>query len=289
MVKETDTIFFTKKRIRIKMKRIYITTLFVGSIILTGCGEDGGGSSVKPSIVDSRENSSAETTIKKYKIVAIPASHFSSSKCRGAEGDMIIDDSSISGTVKSGWGQIFEISGTYISSTGSVDGGFADSGSSVAQYSGKIQSNSGNGIWSDNLGCNGTWTTTGLASNTNSSSSPTTTNSSTSSSKNMVNAHDIGGYKISYPEDGLTTVITFGCDGSFNMSTSNHGMNIPIDSGDSIQIRDTTSEKGGVIGLGIVQITLDANNNVLVGESKAVDVLDYDYTIKTITKITECN
>ena len=270
------------------MKNIYLTALLFGTVSLSsGCG--GGGSST-PSTQPNTTNN-IEATIKKYKIVATPTS---GGNCRGAEGTMVIENSSVSGTIKTGWGDNLIIGGTYSSQNGDISGGFAKSGKRLATYSGKMQNNSGSGKWSDSLGCSGTWTATDSSSNTetttppNSNSTPSST-STPNTSTSKVNAHDIKGYKISYPEDGLTTVVTFGCDGSFDMSTSNHGTRIPIDSGDSIQIRDTTSEKKGVIGLGIVQITLDTNNNVVVGESKAVDVLDYAYTITSILKYDDCN
>jgi len=268
------------------MKNIYLTTILLGAISLSGCG--GGSNGGDKSKRDN--NSIQQSAIQKYKIVATPTS---GGNCRGANGTMIIEGSAVSGTIKTGWGDNLIIGGTYSSSDGDVSGGFAKSNQRLATYSGNIKNNSGSGDWSDSLGCSGTWKVTGLSSNiknTSSSSTSTPTPSSThSSSKDMVNAHDIKGYQISYPADGLTTVIRFGCDGSFDMSTSNHGRDIPIDSGDSIQIKDSTSGKNGVIGLGIVKITLDSNNNVVVGESKAIDVLDDSYTIRNLSKDKECN
>ncbi len=267
------------------MKNIYLTALLFGTINLSGCGGGGSKGSSNPSTQPNSTNN-LEAAIKKYKIVATPTSN---GNCRGANGTMIIENSSVSGTIKTGWGDNLIIGGTYSSKNGDISGGFAKSGKRLATYSGKMQNNSGSGKWSDSLGCSGTWTATGSSSNTETTTPPSST-STPSTSTNKVNAHDIKGYKISYPEDGLTTVVTFGCDGSFDMSTSNHGTRIPIDSGDSIQIRDTTSKKKGVIGLGgIVQITLDTNNNVVVGESKAVDVLDDAYTITSILKYEKCN
>jgi len=267
------------------MKNIYLTTILLGAISLSGCGGGGNGGD------NSTPNSIQQSAIQKYKIVATPTS---GGNCRGANGTMIIEGSAVSGTIKTGWGDNLIIGGTYSSANGDVSGGFAKSNQRLATYSGNIKNNSGSGKWSDSLGCSGTWTVTGLSSNsTNTSSSSTSTSTSTStphsSSKDMVNAHDIKGYQISYPADGLTTVVTFGCDGSFDMSTSNHGTHIPIDSGDSIEIHDSSNGKNGFIDLGIVKITLDSNNNVVVGESKAIDVLDDTYTISNLSKDKECN
>ena len=98
------------------MKNIYLTTLLLGAIGLSGCGGGGGNDSTPNS------TNNTESTIKKYKIVAIPTS---SGNCRGADGTMVIEGSSVSGTIKTGWGDNLIIGGTYSSQNGDISGGFA--------------------------------------------------------------------------------------------------------------------------------------------------------------------
>ena len=275
------------------MKNIYLSTLLLGATLLIGCGEGSTGKSTKESTqrasntqVEDTKEPQAQSLIHTYKVVATPTSGGS---CKGAEGEMVIEKSKVSGTIKTGWGDVLTISGTYDQSSGDVDGGFAKNNNRLAEYSGNITDNNGGGTWSDSLGCSGTWETTNHSSKATTSPQPSSnTSTSTNTKATKVNAHEIQGYQITYPEDGLTTVVTFECDGTYTSATSNHGINIPIDSG-KVQIRDTTSDKAGVLSFSYMQVSLDDQNNVVAGESKAVDVLDDIHTITSITKVSECN
>ena len=132
--------------------KLQILTLI--SLLFIGCG---GGSSSNNN--PSTDNSS-DSSIKRYNVSVTPSSS-SPSVCHSANGNMIINGSSVSGTVKRfGSNTIYVISGTYITDTGAIEGGFAISGQSVAEYSGTINGSNGNGSWSDDYGCNGSWTVT---------------------------------------------------------------------------------------------------------------------------------
>ena len=127
--------------------------LTLASLLLIGCGGDSSSNNIPNTNNDS-------SGIKKYNVSVTPSSS-SSAICHSASGNMVINGSSVSGTVKrSGSNTIYAISGTYIAETGAIEGGFAVSGQSVAEYSGSISGSNGSGSWSDDYGCNGSWTVT---------------------------------------------------------------------------------------------------------------------------------
>ncbi|SFV55821.1 hypothetical protein MNB_SV-12-595 [hydrothermal vent metagenome] len=270
------------------MKNRYLTALLFGAISLSGCG--GGGSSGGD--VESRSNLSPqsnttnnEATIRKYKIVATPTS---SGECRGAKGTMIIEGSSVSGTIKTGWGDNLIIGGTYSSQDGDISGGFAKNGSRLATYSGNMKNNRGNGIWSDSLGCSGTWTATGSSSNITTATSSHTTSTpvptTTNSSKNF-DAQNLQGYEINYQATGLISYkIEFKCDGSFTVNASRHGINVVAISGDDITIDSKKMILKSAINDEEWTVTL-IDGNVVVGKSVDGD----GNIIKEVKKISSCN
>ena len=76
--------------------------------------------------------------------------------CGDGEGTVTIADGTISGSVLSGEAQ-FNVTGT-VESNGTVDGGFALSSETVANFEGSFTTDFvGFGSWVDNAGCNGAW------------------------------------------------------------------------------------------------------------------------------------
>jgi len=253
------------------MKNIYLTTILLGAISLVGCGGGSNGG-------DNSTPNSVQSAIQKYKIVATPTS---GGNCRGANGTMIIEGSTVSGTIKTGWGDNLIIGGTYSSTNGDVSGGFAKSNKRLATYSGNIKNNRGSGNWSDSLGCSGTWTATGLSSNTASSSSSTNTNNSKS-----FDAQNLQGYEINYQGEGLISYkIKFECDGSFSVTATRHGVNVITMSGDDIIIdSDKMILQSSVNSSEQFIITL-INGDVVIGKSTDGD----DNIISEVKKVSNCN
>ncbi len=248
------------------MTKKHLTTLLLSAIALTACG-GGGGSSDTP-----KKSDDATSSIKKYKIVATPTS---GGNCRGANGTMVINGSDVSGTIKTGWGDNLVISGTYTSQSGDIDGGFAKNNKRLATYNGNIKNNSGSGNWSDSLGCSGTWTATGASSN----STPPTNNSK------IFDAQNLQGYEINYKSDGLVSnKIEFTCDGSFNITVSRHGVDVPIMSGDQIDISDTLMVLNSAIDDEKRTISLQ-DGNIVIGKSVDED----GNIIKEVKKVSSCN
>lgn len=99
-----------------------------------------------------------EGGIEIYTISATPSAG-APSFCRSAHGDIVINDSAVSGTLKRDSSDIiYVVSGTYIRETNEIEGGFAVSKTTVAEFSGTINGSTGSGRWSDDYGCDGTWT-----------------------------------------------------------------------------------------------------------------------------------
>jgi len=254
------------------MKNIYLTTLLLGAIGLSGCGGGGGNDSTPNS------TNNTESTIKKYNIVATPTS---GRNCRGADGTMIIEGSSVSGTIKTGWGDNLIIGGTYSSQNGDISGGFAKNSTRLATYSGNIQNNKGSGNWSDNLGCSGTWTATGLSSNITSSQRPTTTNNSKS-----FDAQNLQGYEINYQGQELISYkIKFACDGSFKVTATRHGVNVIAMSGDDIIINYTRIILKSEVNVNEQFIISLIDGDVVIGQS----VDDDGNIITEVKKVSSCN
>jgi len=255
------------------MKNIYLTTLLLGAIGLSGCGGGGSNHSTQPN-----STNNTEATIQKYKIVATPTS---GGNCRGANGTMIIEGSSVSGTIKTGWGDNLIIGGTYSSQNGDISGGFAKNSTRLATYSGNIQNNKGSGNWSDNLGCSGTWTATGLSSNTTSSQRPTTTNNSKS-----FDAQNLQGYEINYQGEGLISYkIKFACDGSFKVTATRHGVNVIAMSGDDITIDAKKMILQSAVNVNEQFIISLIDGDVVIGQS----VDDDGNIITEVKKVSSCN
>ena len=76
--------------------------------------------------------------------------------CANSSGVTYIINSEISGSVISGWGDTYIVSGD-VQSNGDVLGGFAFSGQLVASFEGAISGNTGSGTWKDINQCSGTW------------------------------------------------------------------------------------------------------------------------------------
>jgi len=263
------------------MKTIYLTTLLISATTLVGCG---GGSSSSEHNKDTPATNNQLTQIHKYKIIATATS---SGNCKGATGEMIINNNTVSGTIKTGWGDILSISGTYNKANGDVDGGFAKNNNRLAQYSGSIKKNIGTGTWSDSLGCSGTWRGEGYKTNYISSSQPTSNNPSNNNKK--LNAYNIQGYELGFKyERGTSATISFECDGSFSMKFSLSGVTRTSMRGDDITVLNShqlklissqTSEK--------ILISLDSEDNIIEGVSKVSEL--ESYTINRIQKISDCN
>lgn len=118
--------------------------LTLTSLLLIGCG----GSST---------GSSSNSSIKTYNATVTPNSDLAY-RCGSASGDIVINGSNVSGTVKlNNSNLIYVVSGTYIKDTGGVEGGFAVSGRSVAEFSGVVRGSTGGGTYSDDYNCRGTW------------------------------------------------------------------------------------------------------------------------------------
>ena len=248
------------------MKKSYIVTLLT-AITLTACG-GGGGSSSTPT----KSDNGTPPTIHNYKIVATPTS---GGNCRGANGSMVINGSVVSGTIKTGWGDNLVISGTYTTQSGDINGGFAKSGTRLATYSGNIKNNKGGGNWSDSLGCSGTWTATGLASNR-----PSSNNSKT------FDAHNLQGYEINYQSVGLVSnKIEFACEGSFKITATRHGVNVPVMSGDQIDISTNIMVLNSSVNIDEKRTISLINGNIVLGKSVDED----GNIIKEVKKVSSCN
>ena len=254
------------------MKENYLTTLLLCAITLTACGGGGGGSSDTP---QNRDNTTSN--IQKYKIKATPTS---GGNCRGANGTMIINGSTVSGTIKTGWGDNLVISGTYTSQSGDIDGGFAKNNKRLATYNGNMQNNSGSGNWSDSLGCSGRWKATGLASNT------TPTNTTPTNDSKTFDAQNLQGYEINYKAEGLISYkIALACDGSFKITATRHGVDVPIMSGDEIDISDKSMVLNSAVNIDEKRTISLNNGNIVLGES-----VDEDGNIITeVKKVSSCN
>ena len=268
------------------MKKIYRTTLLsLGATALIGCG--GGGSSSDDSPSSSSTDLKTLASIHKYSIVATATSE---GNCKGANGEMIIEGSTISGTIKTGWGDPLIIGGTYDKSSGDVDGGFAKNNNRLAEYSGNIKNNVGTGTWSDSLGCSGTWKGTGYASNyvestpeTPATTTPTTRPSSSSKSFDPAN---LQGYEISYTGTGLVEyTISFACDGSFETKASRHGVTVETTHGDTITINSNKLLlESSVNSVDNVSITL-IGGSIVLGQS----VDDMGNVVTDIREVLSCN
>ena len=76
--------------------------------------------------------------------------------CLDAAGTMHINNAQISGDVLTDWDYELDISG-YVSTSGSVSGGFASGSENVASFDGQMDDKGGHGGWDDTYGCSGTW------------------------------------------------------------------------------------------------------------------------------------
>ena len=248
------------------MTKNYLATLLFSAIALTACG--GAGSSS-----DTPKNSDHTTSsIKKYKIVATPTS---GGNCRGANGTMVINGSDVSGTIKTGWGDNLVISGTYTSQSGDIDGGFVKNNKRLATYNGNIKNNSGSGNWSDSLGCSGTWTATGAYSNT----APT-------NNTKTFDAQNLQGYEINYNAEGLISYkIALACDGSFKITASRHGVDVPIMSGDQIDIDAKLMVFNSSVNVDEKKSISLQDGNIVLGKSVDED----GNIIKEVKKVSSCN
>ncbi len=262
------------------MKDYYRSILFFGTILVVGCG--GGGSSDDESTTVTTDGKILNS-IHKYHIVANPTSGGS---CRGAEGEMIIEEHTISGSIKTGWGDTLMIEGTYDMQSGQVDGGFAKNNSRLASYDGVIANNQGEGAWSDNLGCSGSWKGSGYASNyIDSTASTSSTEDSISSTKGF-DPNSLEGYEIRYEGSGLVSyTIIFGCDGTFETRASRHEVTVETTYGDTIIVDgDTLVLESSVNSMDNMRISL-VGGNIVLGES----VDDMGNVITDMEQIESCN
>jgi hypothetical protein len=258
------------------MRTIYITTLLTGVATLIGCG----GVNSYPTPGSEDDNSTDRrllAPIQKYNLITTASS---GGNCNDSKGEMIINSNIVSGTIETDWGDILIISGTYNPSSGDIDGGFIKNNNKLAQYTGSIKNNKGSGIWSDSLGCSGTWSGEGYETNY-----LLPDNNSTSKS---INAYDIQGYELYFTyERGTSASINFGCDGTFAIKLSISGVTQTTISGDDITIENhqlqllssRTSDK--------VLISLDDNDNIVEGSSKVREL--GSYTINQIKQVSRCN
>ena len=261
------------------MKTIYYTTALLASIsIFIGCG--GVNTHTTPpsrNIENNATDGRQLASIQKYKLINRATSEGS---CSDSNGEMIINNNKVSGTIKTDWGDILIISGTYNQSNGNIDGGFIKNNYRLAQYTGSFKNNKGNGIWTDSLGCSGTWIGEGYETNY-------ILPDNNSSNKN-INAYDIQGYELYFDyERGTSATISFGCDGTFAVNLSISGATRTTISGDDLTIENhqlqllssRTSDK--------VFISLDNENNIVEGTSKIREL--GSYTVNRIKQVSHCN
>jgi hypothetical protein len=136
-------------------KIIWLTLL---GAFFVGCG---GGSS-SPTIGPLSEDAPIDNIVdgfidaQNYSILTTPADGLSPF-CRGGRGVLFIQNNIISGTIIAGFSKPYVLFGTYIPETGEIDGGFKDLEQMVGEYSGKMNIDGGEGIWSDDFGCHGVW------------------------------------------------------------------------------------------------------------------------------------
>ena len=255
------------------MKQIY-STLLLGALTLTGCGGGGGStpsSNGNPSFDNAPSARQTLAQIHKYTVKAVPTS---GGNCKGATGEMIINGSGISGTITTGWGDILTIGGTYVSSSGNVSGGFAKNNLRLAEYSGKIVNNNITGIWSDSLGCSGTWSGIGEKSNYISQAS------STIDTKTF-DPYNLQGYTISYNQLGLDYYdVKIACDSSYIVTLTRRGLKSEVDYGDAINISENELGFGSLFKFSLI------DGNLVVGESKS---LVFGDKVSSVTKHQECN
>jgi len=135
--------------------KLTISTFAISLIV--GCG---GSSSSSADKNDQTPQTNQTNTTKVYNVTVVSDDSLSPDTCKGATGTLIIREDKVSGTVKSDWGKIYDITGTYISETSKIEGGFADAKTQVATYKGTANNNSASGTWEDSLGCYGTWSGT---------------------------------------------------------------------------------------------------------------------------------
>jgi hypothetical protein len=125
--------------------------------LIVGCG---GSSSSSTNTDNQTPPNNQPSNTKIYNVTVVSDASLSPDTCKGATGTLIIKEDKVSGTVKSDWGKIYDITGTYISETSKIEGGFADARTQVATYSGTANDNNASGTWEDSLGCYGTWSGT---------------------------------------------------------------------------------------------------------------------------------
>ncbi len=136
------------------LKSILVDTCVCLAVVsfLVGCSS--GGSSSEPASTSTEFDGSYDTTV-----TPITQFDINGGACANASGVIKIINSEISGSVISGWGDTYIVSGN-VQSNGDVSGGFAFSGQLVASFEGAISGNTGSGTWKDINECSGTWQST---------------------------------------------------------------------------------------------------------------------------------
>ncbi len=110
--------------------------------------------------VRSDKSSSDQASKKLYDVQVVSDKSLPDSQCKGATGLLIINSDKLSGTVTSEWGISYAITGTYLTGSHEIKGGFANGGKQVATFEGTADNSTADGTWRDDLGCYGTWSGT---------------------------------------------------------------------------------------------------------------------------------
>ncbi len=107
---------------------------------------------------DTENEAVAAVTDGNYSVVVTAQTEFATDggTCGGASGTFTLTDGFINGTALSNNGFVFVINGD-VDDAGTVDGGFAVSGDTVATYTGTFLETSASGGWSEATGCSGVW------------------------------------------------------------------------------------------------------------------------------------
>ena len=259
------------------MKRIY-STLIIGALTLTACGGGGGTTPSSTRTPPLDNGSSARQTLAQIHRYRIEAVSTSGSNCKGAIGEMIINGSGISGTITTGWGDVLTIGGTYVSSSGNVSGGFAKNNLRLAEYSGTIVNNNTTGRWSDSLGCSGTWSGVGDASNY--VTTPATQIPVSSDAKTF-DPYNLQGYTISYNQLGLDYYnIKIACDSSYIVTLTRRGLMSEVDHGDVVDVSEDELGFGSLFKFSLI------NGKLVVGKSKS---LVFGDKVSSVAKHQECH
>lgn len=120
------------------------------------------------------------------------------------------------------------------------------------------------------------------------SSSPTTPTNTTPPTNNLkkFDAQNLQGYEINYQSEGLVSnKIELACDGSFKITATRHGVDVPVMSGDQIDISTTLMVLNSAINVNEKRTISLNNGNIVLGKS-----VDEDGNIITeVKKVSTCN